>query len=156
MTGYLQVMMSSKISRPRWLHEREFTEMVKDFIAEVAFDANHTAIKVRDLQKALHFYSELIGLPVLRFRGPEESPDSVWLPGLQLVVDPDAQSGGSLDHVAIGIVNIEEACKRLDDAGFVADTPLQHRGPSDVGRNLMMAFYHDPEGNKVELLHYLD
>jgi catechol 2,3-dioxygenase-like lactoylglutathione lyase family enzyme len=130
--------------------------MARDFNAEVAFDANHTAIKVRDLKSALRFYSELIGLPVLRFRGPEDNPSAVWLPGLQLVVDPNTSSGGSLDHVALGIINIEDACKRLDDAGFVADTPLQQRTPEDVGRNLKMAFYHDPEGNKVELLHYLD
>lgn len=126
------------------------------FTAQISLEANHTAIKVRDLQKALHFYSELIGLPVLRSRGPEDNPDAVWLPGLQLVVDPDTKSGGSLDHVALGIVNIEDACQRLDEAGFTAETPLAQRGAGDVGRDLKMAFYYDPEGNRVELLHYLD
>lgn len=141
---------------PTKLQGRICIRMATEFVAQIAYDANHTAIKVRDLQKALRFYSELIGLPVLRFRGPEESPDSVWLPGLQLVVDESAGAGGSLDHVALGIWNIEEACARLDAAGFVADTPLQERTTEDVGRHLKMAFYHDPEGNKVELLHYLD
>ena len=130
--------------------------MSDNFTAQISVVANHTAIKVRDLQKALEFYSTIIGLPVLRTRGPANNPDSVWLPGLQLVVDPSVQSGGSLDHVAIGVVNIEDVCRRLDDAGHSADTPLVQRGPEDVGRNLKMAFYHDPEGNKVELLHYLD
>jgi catechol 2,3-dioxygenase-like lactoylglutathione lyase family enzyme len=76
---------------------------------------------------------------------------------LQLVVDPDVKPGTNLDHAALGIVNIEEVCKRLDDAGYIAATPLTETQPDDQGaRHLKMAFYHDPEGNKVELLVYLD
>lgn len=126
------------------------------FTAQVSHDANHTAIKVRDIHKALHFYSEVIGLPALRSRGPEDNPEAVWLPGLQLVADPGASSGGSLDHIALGIDNIDEVCQRLDDAGFQAETPLEERGPGGSGRPLKVAFYHDPEGNRLEILHYLD
>lgn len=76
---------------------------------------------------------------------------------MQLVSDPETQPGTNLDHVALGIVNIEDVCKRLDDAGYVAETPLTEAQPDDQGgRHLKMAFYHDPEGNKVELLVYLD
>lgn len=131
--------------------------MSDSFAAEVQLAANHTAIRVRDLSKALEFYSELIGLPVKRVRGPKDNPESVWVPGLQIVVDPETKPGTNLDHVALGIVNIEDVCKRLDDAGYVAETPLTEAQPDDQGgRHLKMAFYHDPEGNKVELLVYLD
>lgn len=131
--------------------------MSGDFIAEVQLAANHTAIRVADLEKALGFYRDLLGLQIKRVRGPKDNPDSVWLPGLQIVVDPDVQPGSNLDHAAIGITNIEEACKRLDDAGYQAATPLTEVQPDDHGgRHLKMAFYHDPEGNKVELLYYLD
>jgi catechol 2,3-dioxygenase-like lactoylglutathione lyase family enzyme len=133
------------------------TTMSGSFSAEVQTAATHTAIRVRDLSKALEFYSDLIGLPVTRVRGPKDNPDSVWVPGLQIMVDPDVKPGTNLDHAALGIVNIEEVCKRLDDAGYVAATPLTETQPDDQGaRHLKMAFYHDPEGNKVELLVYLD
>jgi lactoylglutathione lyase len=131
--------------------------MSDNFAAEVQIAANHTAIRVADLEKALGFYRDLLGLPVTRVRGPHDNPDSVWLPGLQIVVDPEVKAGSNLDHSALGIINIDDACKRLDDAGFVAATPLTEVQPDDQGgRHLKMAFYHDPEGNKVELLCYLD
>ncbi|TVR72072.1 MAG: hypothetical protein EA415_10295 [Sphaerobacteraceae bacterium] len=133
------------------------TLMSESFNAEVQLSANHTAIRVADLTKALGFYSDLLGLPVTRVRGPVDNPDSVWLPGLQIVVDPNVTAGSNLDHAALGIMNIEEACKRLDDAGYKAATPLTEVQPDDQGgRHLKMAFYHDPEGNKVEVLCYLD
>ena len=131
--------------------------MSNGFNAEVQLAANHTAIRVRDLSQALQFYSGLLGLPVTRVRGPKDNPDAVWLPGLQIVVDPDVRPGTNLDHAALGIKNIDDACKRLDDAGYEAATPLTEVQPDDQGgRHLKMAFYHDPEGNKVELLVYLD
>ncbi len=131
--------------------------MSDGFSASIQPSATHTAIRVRDINKALEFYSELIGLPVTRVRGPKDNPDSVWVPGLQLVVDPDVKSGTNLDHAALGIRNIDDVCKRLDDAGYKAATPLTEVQPDDQGgRHLKMAFYHDPEGNKVELLVYLD
>ncbi len=133
------------------------TLMSESFNAEVQLSANHTAIRVADLTKALGFYSDLLGLPVTRVRGPVDNPDSVWLPGLQIVVDPNVTAGSNLDHAALGIMNIDEACKRLDDAGYKAATPLTEVQPDDQGgRHLKMAFYHDPEGNKVEVLCYLD
>jgi catechol 2,3-dioxygenase-like lactoylglutathione lyase family enzyme len=133
------------------------TTMSDSFTAEVQYTANHTAIRVRDLKKTLEFYSDLIGLPITRVRGPQDNPESVWVPGLQIVVAPETKPGTNLDHVALGIVNIDEVCQRLDAAGFVAETPLNEQPANDQGgRHLKLAFYHDPEGNKVELLVYLD
>lgn len=131
--------------------------MSEAFIAQTDPTANHAALRVRDMAGALRFYHELIGLPVSRTQGPADDPQVAWLPGLQLI----RQSGADLppdnrfDHVAIGIRNIEEACARLDRAGFTADTPLQRRSREEVGRDLMMAFYRDGEGNRVELIKYL-
>jgi catechol 2,3-dioxygenase-like lactoylglutathione lyase family enzyme len=127
--------------------------MSNDFRAEPRLDAMHTAVKVRDLQKMLEFYNGVVGLEIKRRRSADEGQESVWLPGVQLVVDESAGPGGSLDHVAIGVDNIEDVCKRLDDAGYEAEQPLSER---NVGRHLKMAFYHDPEGNRVEILKYLD
>jgi catechol 2,3-dioxygenase-like lactoylglutathione lyase family enzyme len=130
--------------------------MSAEFTAEIDPVANHTALKVRDLKKALDYYSGIIGLPVLRHRGPADNPSAVWLPGLQLVVDDSADDPGTLDHIGIGVLNIEAACARLDAAGYEPETALVRRTTAEVGREVMVAFYFDPEGNKVELLKYLD
>lgn len=132
--------------------------MSETFRARTIEAANHTALRVKDLERALHFYRDLIGLPVVREGERPGGLRSIWLPGLQLIEARDAQpsSTGTLDHLALGIENIEEVCARLDAVGFVAETPLQRRGRDEVGRDLTMAFYFDPEGNRVELLRYDD
>ncbi|MBX6341962.1 MAG: hypothetical protein IRY97_05845, partial [Thermomicrobiaceae bacterium] len=48
-----------------------------------------------------------------------------------------------------------EVCARLDAAGIAPEVSLRRRGREEVGRDLLMAFYRDPEGNRVELLRYL-
>ena len=132
--------------------------MAEDFVARAELRANHVALRVRDLAGALRFYHELIGLPIERTGGPPDDPNIYWLPGVQLMRAPGDRSAaeGNLDHLAIGIENIEDVCARLDAAGFDAETSLRRRARADVGRALMMAYYRDPEGNKVELLKYLD
>lgn len=132
--------------------------MSETFVAEVDSTANHTAVRVADVAAMLRFYHELIGLPISRIQGSPEHPQMVWLPGLQLIRRGEGEETAPdrhFDHLALGIQNIEEVCARLDAAGFVAETPLQRRGADEVGRDLKMAFYRDPEGNKVELLKYL-
>ncbi len=130
--------------------------MSEGFTVRLDPSANHVALKVRDLAGALRFYHDLIGLPVSRTQGPADAPEVVWLPGVQLIRqtgEPDP--GNTFDHVALGIENIEEVCARLDAAGIAPEVSLRRRGREEVGRDLLMAFYRDPEGNRVELLKYL-
>ena len=132
--------------------------MAEEFTARVELRANHVALRVRDLAGALRFYHELIGLPVERTGGPAENPNIYWLTGVQLMRAEGERSAveGNLDHLALGVDNIEAICARLDAAGFAAETTLRRRSRAEIGRELMMAYYRDPEGNKVELLKYLD
>lgn len=130
--------------------------MSEQFTARIDPTGCHTAIRVNDMRRALHFYHELVGLPIERTSGPADNPQTAWLPGVQLIHDPEARPvlGQTFDHLAFGIDNVEEVCARLDAAGYKAETPLQQRGREDVGRRLTMAFYRDPEGNKFEVLRY--
>ena len=43
-------------------------------------ELNHVALKVTDMSRAVHFYSEVIGLPVSRTRGPEGDPKQCGCP----------------------------------------------------------------------------
>ena len=130
--------------------------MSGSFTLKTKPELNHVALKVTDMARAVHFYHEVIGLPVTRTRGPEGEPDAVWLPGLQLVKgERGLNPSGTLDHVALGIENLEELCDRLDEQGVKVDRSLAEILGSDGKAFALAAFYYDPDGNRVEIFKHL-
>jgi catechol 2,3-dioxygenase-like lactoylglutathione lyase family enzyme len=132
--------------------------MADEFVAQYDANVSHVALRAHDLPAMRHFYQDLIGLPFRRLQGSPENPEVVWLAGVQLIRqdEPIAMAAGAAyDHVGLGIDNIEEACQRLDAAGTPVDTPLEKRHVEVLGRDILVAFYRDPEGNRIELLKYL-
>jgi catechol 2,3-dioxygenase-like lactoylglutathione lyase family enzyme len=120
---------------------------------------NHVALKVKDLEASVRFYHEVMGLPILRTFGPVDTPRAVFVSGIQLVrgtTDPGPNPYGIFDHVGIAVANIADVCARLDAAGYKADTPLNKRVFAELNdRELLSAYYRDPDGNRVELVHWL-
>lgn len=132
--------------------------MSEPFVAKVDAANLHVCIKVRDFATALAYYHDLIGLPILRRTGTDDAPGFYWLPGIQLALqteDPGAQPYGVFDHIGLAVDNITEICARLDAAGYQAETPLDTRSLVGVERKVMNAFYRDPDGNKVEFVHWV-
>jgi catechol 2,3-dioxygenase-like lactoylglutathione lyase family enzyme len=132
--------------------------VAEGFVAQVDAENLHVCIKVKDFDTALAFYHDLIGLPIVRRMGPAEDPTFYWLPGLQLAKqteDPGANPYGVFDHIGLAIENIAEVCTRLDAAGYTAETPLDTRSLPGVERHVMNAFYRDPDGNRVEFVHWV-
>jgi catechol 2,3-dioxygenase-like lactoylglutathione lyase family enzyme len=132
--------------------------VAEGFVARVEAENNHVCIKVKDFDAALRFYHELIGLPILRRMGPAEDPTFYWLPCLQLAKrteDPGTHPYGIFDHIGLAVENITEVCARLDAAGYTAETPLGTRSLPGIDRQVMNAFYRDPDGNRVEFVHWV-
>jgi catechol 2,3-dioxygenase-like lactoylglutathione lyase family enzyme len=133
--------------------------MSDEFVADVEPLYNHVAIKVRDLDAAVAYYHGILGLPITRTLGPADNPRAIFVVGVQLVrqpADAPAPGPGVFDHVGIAVKNIEEVCARLERAGYHPDTPLNKRVYPELGnREQLMAFYRDPDGNRVELVHWL-
>ena len=130
--------------------------MSDSFVPQVIPNIQHVALRTTDLPRLVRFYHETIGLPITRTRGSEGDPDAVWLPGVQLVkATGEIQPGGTLDHLAIGIANVEEVCARLDAAGTKVDRPLTEIIGSDGKAFAFAAFYYDPDGNRVEVFKHL-
>jgi lactoylglutathione lyase len=120
----------------------------------------HTMLRVRDLERSLRFYCELLGMKLLRrkdypggqftlaFVGyGDESETAV----LELTHNWDNRSyelGTAFGHVAIGVAGIHGLCDRLRAQGARI---TREPGPMQHGTTVI-AFVEDPDGYKVELI----
>jgi lactoylglutathione lyase len=125
-------------------------------VYEIGMRYLHTMIRVLDLDAALRFFCEGLGLREIRRRDDEkgrytlvflgESPDGDS-PQVELTHNwdqADAYTGGrNFGHLAYEVEDIYAACQRLVDLGYTISRP-----PRD-GR---MAFVRSPDLISVELL----
>ena len=131
--------------------------MSEPFIADVDHAGNHVCLKFRDFNAGLHFYHDLLGLPIERRRGPADAPVFVWMPGVQVghaTEDPGALRTAVCDHIGIAVKNLDAICARLDAAGCPIERPRNRLHFEEVARDVITIFYRDPEGNIVELLEW--
>jgi len=126
----------------------------------------HTMVRVGNLDAALHFYRDLLGMKEVsrseheqgRFTlvflcapGDEARAREQSAPMVELTYNwPDAQGkaeqytgGRNFGHLAFRVDDIYAACRRFADAGVTINRP-----PRD-GR---MAFVRSPDGISIELL----
>ncbi len=116
----------------------------------------HTMLRVHDLEAALHFYCELLGLHEVRRHESEAGRFTlVFLETgtegdsgqLELTYNWDQaepySSGRNFGHVAFGVDDIYAVCERFAAGGVAIVRP-----PRD-GR---MAFVRSPDAHSVELL----
>lgn len=116
----------------------------------------HTMLRVRDLDAALTFFVDQLGLKVQRRSDYEGGRFTLVFLGTGHPDDPATveltwnwdeeepyPTGRFFGHLAYAVDDIYETCARLQAAGVVI-----HRPPRD-GR---MAFVKSPDGHSVELL----
>ncbi len=120
----------------------------------------HTMLRVGDLQRSIDFYTDLLGMKLLRqsdneaykytlaFLGyGDESENTV----LELTYNwgvSEYEHGGAFGHIAIGCDDIYATCKALKAAG--ADV-YRDAGPVKGG-STVIAFVRDPDGYAIELI----
>ena len=115
----------------------------------------HTMVRVRDLDAALRFYRDLLGLEEIRRKDvPQARYTLVFLaaPGQRDVAeleltfnwDPEDYGGArNFGHLAYQVDDIYAVCQRFQDAGVVVNRPP---------RDGHMAFVRSPDGISIELL----
>ena len=120
----------------------------------------HTMLRVGDLEKSLRFYSDVLGMRLLRrtdypsgrftlaFVGyGDEDTNTV----IELTHNWDTDHydlGAGYGHIALGVEDIYDTCQRLRDKGakIVREPgPMKHGGSE-------IAFVEDPDGYKIELI----
>ena len=121
----------------------------------------HTMIRVRDLDASLRFYTELLGMKLLRqrdyptgkftlaFVGYGEETDSTVV---ELTHNWDQKEpyalGSAFGHLAIGVPDVYKTCEALGAAGVKIPRPA---GPMAHGGSVI-AFIEDPDGYRIELV----
>jgi lactoylglutathione lyase len=120
----------------------------------------HTMLRVGDLERSLRFYTELLGMKLLRrkdypggaftlaFVGyGDESETTV----LELTHNWDTSAyeiGTGFGHLAIGVDDIHATCAAITAKGGKV---VREPGPMKHG-STVIAFVEDPDGYKVELI----
>ena len=123
------------------------------FEARVGTD-HHTAMRVRDLEKVLTFYQEVVGLKELRRQGDPARPTGVFLPAIQLIRadGQDVAEKGVLDHIGLIVQNLDEIVANLKKHGVELERPVNEVRRPDGSIGARTAFFRDVEGNRIELV----
>ncbi|NDL63096.1 lactoylglutathione lyase [Acerihabitans arboris] len=120
----------------------------------------HTMLRVSDLQQSIDFYTQILGMRLLRtsenteykytlaFVGyTEETEGAVIELTYNWGVD-HYELGTAYGHIALGVDDVAATCERIRQAGGKV---TREAGPVKGGTTVI-AFIDDPDGYKIELI----
>lgn len=120
----------------------------------------HTMLRVGDLDRSLAFYTDVLGMRVLRrsdypdgkftlaFVGYGDEDDGAVL---ELTHNWDTASydlGNAYGHIAIEVPDAAKACMEVKERGGKV---IREAGPMKHGKTVI-AFIEDPDGYKIEFI----
>jgi len=120
----------------------------------------HTMIRVGDLEKSIRFYTEILGMKLLRrkdypdgkftlaFIGYGEEQDNTVI---ELTYNWDTDKydiGSGFGHLAIEVDDVYAAADKISSQGGKI---IREAGPMNAGTTII-AFVEDPDGYQIELL----
>jgi lactoylglutathione lyase len=120
----------------------------------------HTMLRVGDLQRSVKFYTEVLGMKLLRTTDRPEQKYSLAFVGydaedrsavLELTYNYGVERydlGSAYGHVA---VEVSDAAKACDEVRRRGGKVTREAGPVKGGTSVI-AFVEDPDGYKIELI----
>ena len=121
----------------------------------------HTMLRVGNLQRSIDFYTQVLGMQLLRTsENPEYKYSLAFLgfeggnPGqaeIELTYNWGTESyelGTAYGHIALGVPDAKAACEKIRQAGGKI---TREAGPV-AGGTAVIAFVQDPDGYKIELI----
>ena len=120
----------------------------------------HTMLRVGDMQRSIDFYTQAMGMQLLRttqrpdqhydlaFVGYGGNPDQAEIELTYNYGVTSYEQGTAFGHLAIGVSDIRASCEKIRQAGGTIT-----REPGAVkGGSTLIAFVQDPDGYKIELI----
>jgi lactoylglutathione lyase len=122
----------------------------------------HTMVRVGDLPRSIDFYTNVLGMKLLRTTDVPAHQYKLAFVGygagnadgsaeIELTYNygvPTYDQGTAFGHFAIGVKNVAATCERIRAAG---GTVTREPGPVKGGTTVI-AFVQDPDGYKIELI----
>lgn len=120
----------------------------------------HTMIRVGDLERSLRFYTQIMGMHLLR---REDYPDGQFTLAFvgygaeseQTVLEltynwgtGSYEMGGAFGHIAVEVDDVYQAVENIRSAGGKI---IREAGPMKHG-STVIAFVEDPDGYRLELI----
>ncbi|MEQ1975507.1 lactoylglutathione lyase [Xenorhabdus sp. SGI240] len=120
----------------------------------------HTMIRVGNMQRSIDFYTQVMGMRLLRTSENPEYKYSLAFVGytdesqgavIELTYNWDVENyemGTAFGHIALGVDDVAATCERIKLAGGKV---VREAGPVKGGTTVI-AFVEDPDGYKIELI----
>ena len=120
----------------------------------------HTMVRVGNLEKSIEFYTQVLGMKLLRYKDYPDGRFTLAFVGyqdekkgtvLELTHNWDTSSynlGGGYGHIAIEVDDAYQACENIKKLGGKVTReagPMKHS-------TTVIAFVEDPDGYKIELI----
>ena len=120
----------------------------------------HSMIRVNNLEESIKFYTEVLGMSLIREKEYPEGKFSLAFLGygketeetvIELTYNWDKSEydhGNAFGHIALEVDDIYKACNEIKKQGTKV---IRDPGPM-MGSKLLLAFIEDPNGYKIELI----
>lgn len=120
----------------------------------------HTMLRVGNLERSIKFYTEIMGMQLLRQKDYPEGKFTLAFVGygdekdntaIELTHNWDTknyETGNGFGHLAIEVDDVYAACKKIKQQG---GNIIREAGPMNAGTTII-AFVKDPDGYEIELL----
>jgi lactoylglutathione lyase len=120
----------------------------------------HTMLRVGDMERSVKFYTEVLGMKLLRTTDRPEQKYSLAFVGydsedrsavLELTYNYGVEEydlGSAYGHVAIEVQDVKAACEKVRSRGGKV---TREAGPVKGG-STVIAFVEDPDGYKIEFI----
>jgi lactoylglutathione lyase len=120
----------------------------------------HTMLRVGDLQRSIDFYTNVLGMKLLRQKDYPDGEFTLAFVGygeerdhtvIELTYNWDTDHydlGAGFGHIALEVNDVYEACEEIRNRGGKI---IRDAGPMNAGTTII-AFVEDPDGYQIELI----
>ena len=128
----------------------------------------HTMLRVGQLQRSIDFYTQVLGMTLLRTtQRPEQKYDLAFVgygrnpehAEIELTFNHGVEAyeiGTAFGHIAIGVADVAATCAAVRERAAALGGAITREPGAVKGGNTIIAFITDPDGYKIELIERAD